>query len=200
MASPVWLSPVPVHLPGLASFSQKLQLDDSTGIHTAKLDHTQTLEEIKAAMKDMVAIYSTIDIVVNNAGYDGHDGGMVSHVASCGIRHCLIEPGFFRTELLKPNGNFALTGSTEWIPHYAHMNATADSNFAQFHGAQLGDPVKGAEVIYDVITSSGCAAGRDLPGSFALGSDENSKSASHTLDKLKEWKEISALSDSPEGQ
>ncbi|KAK2805719.1 hypothetical protein FQN51_009222 [Onygenales sp. PD_10] len=251
---------------------EKLQLDDSTSIRTAKLDHNQTLEEIKEAMKDIVAIYGTIDIVVNNAAYvqtgileevtpedtfrqfqantfgplnvyravlpylrEKKSGtlvtmgtmaawypmascnlynaskaalrwlaiGLADEVAPFGIRHCLIEPGFFRTELLKPNANFASTSSAERIPDYAQMNATADSNLAGFHGTQLGNPVKGAEVIYDVITSSGCAAGRTLPGFFALGSDattEISKSASQTLDDLKEWKDISALSDFPEGR
>ncbi|KAK2782770.1 hypothetical protein FQN52_000593 [Onygenales sp. PD_12] len=251
---------------------EKLQLDDSTGIRTAKLDHNQTLGEIKEAMKDIVAIYGTIDIVVNNAAYvqtgileevtpedtfrqfqantfgplnvyravlpylrEKKSGtlvtmgtmaawypmascnlynaskaalrwlaiGLADEVAPFGIRHCLIEPGFFRTELLKPNANFASTSSTERIPDYAQMNATADSNLAGFHGTQLGNPVKGAGVIYDVITSSGCAAGRTLPGFFALGSDattEISKSASQTLDDLKEWKDISALSDFPEGR
>ncbi|KLJ08844.1 hypothetical protein EMPG_15711 [Blastomyces silverae] len=251
---------------------EKLRLDDVAGIRTAKLDPSQTLEEIKAAMKDIVAIYGTIDIVVNNAGYvqtgileevtpedtfrqfqvnafgplnvyraalpylrEKKAGtlvtigsmaawypmvscnlynaskaalrwlaiGLADEVASFGIRHCLIEPGFFRTELLNPNANIALTSPTERIPDYAEKNATADSNFAQFHGAQLGDPVKGVEVIYDVITSSGHATGRDLPGFFALGSDataEISKSATQTLADLNEWKEISAISDFPEGQ
>ncbi|PGH00157.1 hypothetical protein GX51_05970 [Blastomyces parvus] len=251
---------------------EKLRFDDAAGIRTAKLDPNQTLEEIKATMKDIVAIYGTIDIVVNNAGYvqtgtleevtpedtfrqfqvnvfgplniyravlpylrEKKSGtlvtigsmaawypmascnlynaskaalrwlgiGLADEIAPFGIRHCLIEPGFFRTELLNPNANITSTSSTERIPDYAEMNATADGNFAKFHGAQLGDPVKGVEVIYDVITSSGHAAGKDLPEFFALGSDavtEISKSASQTLACLTEWKEISAISDFPEGQ
>ncbi|KAF3483842.1 3-oxoacyl-acyl-carrier-protein reductase [Arthroderma uncinatum] len=107
----------------------------------------------------------------------------------------------FRTGLLEPSAN--VTDSTSRIPDYKEMNATADRNFIAFNGAQLGNPVKGAEVIYDVITSSGCAQGREVPSWLPLGSDasvEIAKSANQVLADIETWKEISALSDFPVGQ
>ncbi|KAI1261346.1 hypothetical protein F5Y18DRAFT_401768 [Xylariaceae sp. FL1019] len=129
--------------------------------------------------------------------------GLAEEVKPFGIQHCLIEPGFFRTDLLKPDTNFAKTGTETRISDYAQLNKEADSAFAGFHGTQLGNPVKGAEVMYDVITSSGSAAGRSLPGFLTLGSDANTeitKSAQGTIDQVKEWADVTAQSDYPEGK
>ncbi|KAF4543306.1 Short-chain dehydrogenase/reductase SDR [Lasiodiplodia theobromae] len=124
--------------------------------------------------------------------------GLAGEVEHLGIRHTLVEPGFFRTELLNPQANIAMTTPEQRLPDYADLNKSNDANFAAFHGAQLGDPKKGAEVIYDVVTSSGVAAGRPLPPFLPLGSDastEIAKSAQATLDAINEWRSISALSD-----
>ncbi|KAA8642463.1 hypothetical protein EYZ11_001032 [Aspergillus tanneri] len=129
--------------------------------------------------------------------------GLAGEVSQFGIRHCLVEPGFFRTELLNPSANIAKTDNTSRLPAYAELNAITDANFAAFHGTQLGNHVKGAEVIYDVVTSSGVAAGRELPPFLPLGSDaseEIAKSASQTITAVEEWRQISALSDFPKGQ
>ncbi|KAM5446125.1 hypothetical protein MaudCBS49596_006811 [Microsporum audouinii] len=127
--------------------------------------------------------------------------GLAGEIEQFGIRHCLVEPGFFRTGLLEPSAN--ITDSTSRIPGYKEMNATADRNFVAFNGAQLGNPEKGAEVIYDVVTSTGCAQGRELPSWLPLGNDasaEIAKSASQVLADIETWREISALSDFPAGQ
>lgn len=77
----------------------------------------------------------------------------------------------------------------------AALNATVDANFATLNSSQLGNRVRGAEIIYDLVTSSGCAVGRDDPGFFLLGSDasdEIRKSVSKTLNAVDEWREISS--------
>lgn len=56
------------------------------------------------------------------------------------------------------------TSTEQRIPAYEGMSAKAESAFAQYNGAQLGDPVKGVEIIYDVITSTGVAERKELPG------------------------------------
>ncbi|KAI0139546.1 NAD(P)-binding protein [Hypoxylon sp. NC0597] len=127
--------------------------------------------------------------------------GMADEVKALGIRHCLIEPGFFRTDLLKPGAN--LTEIVTRIPDYAELNATAAANFKAFHGSQAGDPIKGVEIIYDLVTSSGLAAGRPLPSFMPLGSDavtEISKSAQKTIEGVKEWEEIARQSDFRDGK
>ncbi|GAB7350149.1 hypothetical protein MBLNU459_g0816t1 [Dothideomycetes sp. NU459] len=124
--------------------------------------------------------------------------GLAGEVAHLGIRHCLVEPGFFRTELLNPTANIAVTDSASWLPDYADINKTTDDNFAHFHGRQLGDPTKGAEIIYDVLTSTGCAAGRPLPSFLPLGSDasaEISKAARSAVAVVEDLQSIGALSD-----
>lgn len=242
-------------------------------IKPVRLDHNEPLPQIKAAVQDILAVYGTVDIVVNNAAYvqtgtleeatpeeslqqfqtntlgplnlyrailphlreKGQGGtlvtigsmaawytmpgcnlydaskaalrwlgiGLAGEVTQFGIRHCLVEPGFFRTELLNPSANIAGTNTTSRLPAYAELNATCDANFAAFHGAQVGDPVKGAEIIYDVVTSSGVAAGRDLPEFLPLGSDaceEITKAASKAIATVEEWRDISSLSDFPKGK
>src|SRR5690606_15032133 len=112
-----------------------------------------------------------------------------------GIRHCLVEPGFFRTDLLKPGANLAGTSSTSRLPEYNEINRVADKNFRKFNGKQLGNPVRGAEIIYEVVTSTGVAEGKELPSFFPLGSDaieEISKTAQKTLGDAREWHAISA--------
>jgi len=236
------------------------------------LDHNESLDQIKKAAKDILAVHGTVDIIVNNAAYvqtgmleevtpeesarqfqantlgplnvyraflphlrEKGSGtlvtigsmaawypmpgcnlynaskaamrwlgiGLAGEVAQFGIHHCLVEPGFFRTELLNPQANIASTSDTARLPAYADMNATTDSNFAAFNGNQLGDPIKGSAVIYDVVTSSGVAAGRQLPELLPLGSDaseEISKAASKTIAAVDEWRGISALTDIPKGK
>ncbi|OJD20563.1 hypothetical protein ACJ73_08104 [Blastomyces percursus] len=238
---------------------EKLKLDEAAGIRTVRLDPNQTLEEIKAVMKDIVAIYGTIDAVVNNAGYVQTgileevtpeatfrqfqvntfgplnvyravlpylrekkygtlvtigDGGLVSHaalrwlaigladeVASFGICHCLIEPGFFRTELLNPNANIASTGSTERIPDYSEMQRRI-AIFLSSMARSWVTPLRVWRLSMMLLLPRDTLRG-GICRVFALGSDataEISKSASQTLANLNDWKEISAISDFPEGQ
>ncbi|TGJ79869.1 hypothetical protein E0Z10_g8898 [Xylaria hypoxylon] len=254
-----------------ASRSPK-KLDGLKGIKAARLDHNEPPESVQASIKDIIAIYGTVDIVVNNAGYvqtgtveettpeetqrqfqantfgpinvyrailphlrsEGSGTlvtvgsmaawypmnscnlynaskaalrwlaiGLAEEIKPFGIKHCLIEPGFFRTDLLKPDANLAKTSTQTRIADYAQINKDADNAFANFHGTQLGHPAKGAEIMYDVITSTGIAAGRDLPSLLPLGSDANTeltKSSQGTIDQVKEWAEIAAQSDYPEGE
>ncbi|KAK3986112.1 putative oxidoreductase [Cladorrhinum sp. PSN332] len=128
--------------------------------------------------------------------------GLGEEIKGFGIKHCLVEPGFFRTSLLKPESNFSSTTASTRIEVYNKINEEADAAFKAFHGSQLGNPVKGAEVIYEVVTSTGVAEGRELPEFFPLGSDatvEVGKACRKTMDALEEWKEISKLSDIPDG-
>ncbi|KAH9905056.1 NAD(P)-binding protein [Xylariomycetidae sp. FL2044] len=132
--------------------------------------------------------------------------GLADEVRHLGIRHCLVEPGVFRTNLLKPGANMATTttgrddggAGAGGNPDYAEINAAADSVFAGMHGQQIGDPVKGCEIIYEVVTSSGRAAGRDLPEFLPLGSDAVvviTEAAQKAIDEVKEWEDIAVQCD-----
>ncbi|KAL2016715.1 hypothetical protein VTK56DRAFT_3144 [Thermocarpiscus australiensis] len=241
-------------------------------IKPVRLDHNEELPKLKEAIRDLISIYGTIDVVVNNAAYvqtgtieeaspddtlrqfqanlfgplnlyravlphlrsKGHGTlvtigsmagwypmnscnlynaskaalrwatlGLAEEVKGFGIQHVLVEPGFFRTALLKPDANIAGTPPSARFREYDQINAVADENFKKFNGKQLGNPVKGAEIIYDVVTSTGVAEGKRLPKFLPLGSDastEISKSVNKTLETIDEWRSISALSDFPEGK
>jgi NAD(P)-dependent dehydrogenase (short-subunit alcohol dehydrogenase family) len=124
--------------------------------------------------------------------------GLQTEITNFNIKHCLVEPGFFRTELLNPAANFVATPKERRLNDYADLNATNDENFKAFHGKQLGDPVKGASIIYDVLTSSGVAVGRDVPPFLPLGSDacaEITKSIKSTIQQVQEWEKIVSVSD-----
>ncbi|KAI0097348.1 hypothetical protein GGR51DRAFT_541134 [Nemania sp. FL0031] len=256
----------------IAASRSPQKLADIAGITPARLDHNEPLPQIQAAIKDIIDIYGTVDIVVNNAAYvqsgtveeatveetqrqfqantfgpinvyrailphlrSKRSGtlvtigsmaawypmnscnlynaskaalrwlviGMADEIKPFGIKHCLIEPGFFRTELLKPGANFTQTTTHTRISDYAEINKNADEAFVNFHGSQLGDPVKGVEILYDVITSTGIAAGRDLPVFLPLGSDASeqiTKTAKETISTIEEWADIASQSDYPEGK
>jgi NAD(P)-dependent dehydrogenase (short-subunit alcohol dehydrogenase family) len=241
-------------------------------IKLVRLDHNEDLNKIKKAIRDVISVYGTIDIVVNNAAYvqtgtleevtpeetlrqfqanvfgplnlyravlphqrtQGHGTlvtigsmaswypmnscnlynaskaalrwiglGLAEEVKGFGIQHILIEPGFFRTGLLKPGSNVAGTPPSTRIPEYDEINKAADEAFKNFNGTQLGNPVKGAEVIYEVVTSTGVAEGKPLPAFLPLGSDasdEISKAANQVLEGIETWRDISALSDFSEGK
>ncbi|CDM31327.1 hypothetical protein DTO006G1_775 [Penicillium roqueforti] len=240
-------------------------------IKAVYLDHNEPPAQIQAAVETILAVYGTVDIVVNNAAYvqtgmleeataeetqrqfqantfgplnlyrallphlraKGSGTlvtigsmaawypmpgcnlynaskaalrwiglGLAGEISPFGIRHCLVEPGFFRTDLLNPSANISQTAKSSRLSAYQEVNNTTDSNFAAFNGAQLGNPVKGAQVIYDVITSTGVAEGKPLPALLPLGSDacdEISKAASETLAAIEEWRAISSLTDFPKG-
>ena len=126
--------------------------------------------------------------------------GLEGEISGFGISHCLIEAGFFRTEILNSNLNLEKSNIEGRLPDYAELNATIDSFVGSASGNQPGDPVKGGEVIYEVLTSTGVAKGKAVPSYLPLGSDcvnETCKRAEDIIRQAKEWAEIAALSDSP---
>lgn len=246
---------------------EKLASLVSNNVKPVLLDHNKPLDQLQSAINDILTIYGTVDIVVNNAAYvqtgileevspedtlrqfqantlgplsfyrtllphfrEKGTGtlvtigsmaawypmsgcnlynaskaalrwlaiGLAGEVAQFGIRHCLVEPGFFRTGLLDPSANIAGTDKSSRLDVYTDLNAIIETNFATFNGAQLGDPVKGAQIIFDVVTSSGVAEGKELPELLPLGSDasmEIEKAVSKVQTSVEGWKDISALSD-----
>ena len=65
-------------------------------------------------------------------------------------------------------------------------------------GKQAGDVVKGSEILFDILTKSGVAEGKEIPIRIALGSDspptirEKMKSTEKLLD---EWDAITMTTD-----
>jgi NAD(P)-dependent dehydrogenase (short-subunit alcohol dehydrogenase family) len=89
-----------------------------------------------------------------NASKFALEGWMESlglEVAPFGIKTTIVEPGYFRTELLEP-------ASTTWpqntIKNYAKRSATLRSAFEGVNGKQPGDPAKLADALIKIASQN----------------------------------------------
>ncbi|EGR46185.1 uncharacterized protein TRIREDRAFT_5112 [Trichoderma reesei QM6a] len=124
--------------------------------------------------------------------------GLASEVKHLGIKHLLVEPGRFRTDLLNQTGNFRTANGDNGIEDYRELSLAAKESLAEGDHKQPGDPVKGSQVIYDVVTSTGAAQGKEMPQFLPLGPDaieEITASAQAAIDICREWKEIASSTD-----
>src|SRR5256885_7845768 len=99
----------------------------------------------------------TISSTAGFAGYEGGtayatskfavDGGMESlapEIAPFGVQSTIVNPGFFRTELLTAEPPIPADGSIE---DYAERSAARREFFAGMNGNQVGDPAKLAQAL-----------------------------------------------------
>ncbi|MFT4176247.1 MAG: oxidoreductase [Luteolibacter sp.] len=80
---------------------------------------------------------------------EGFTEALHHEVKPFGIRVTLVEPGAFRTRFA---GSAAMKAEGK-IPDYAAMDAGLDEYFASQDGQQMGDPVKGMQVLIDMVES-----------------------------------------------
>lgn len=134
--------------------------------------------------------------------------GIAEEVRPFGIRHCLVEPGAFRTNLLDPGTNFASTKDGDAtavaatqsttqrrIEAYREMNDATDAVFAGMNGHQPGDPVKACQIMFDLVTGQG---GKELPEFLPLGSDAVTyirQSAEKVLRQIDEMEAVARSAD-----
>jgi NAD(P)-dependent dehydrogenase (short-subunit alcohol dehydrogenase family) len=116
---------------------------------------------------------------------EGLSEGLANEVKAFGIRVHLIEPGIFRTEFLGQVAKGAQVGQKK--EGYLDIG----SILGNMHGKQPGDPEKGVQRIFEVVTGTGMGAGREWDLRVPLGTDSfgmcetKLKSLSDTLDKMK---------------
>jgi NAD(P)-dependent dehydrogenase (short-subunit alcohol dehydrogenase family) len=72
-------------------------------------------------------------------------------VASFGIKTTIVEPGYFRTELLEPAST---TWSDNAIEDYAERSALLRSAFEGVNGKQPGDPAKLADALIKIASQN----------------------------------------------
>ncbi|KAK4977456.1 hypothetical protein LTR66_010690 [Elasticomyces elasticus] len=140
--------------------------------------------------------FSTLSLYCSSKhAMTGAAASFAGEVSGLGIRTITINPGFFRTSLLT-------TGNTRYIDtqfdDYKPMLKQAYEQFEGIDGTQVGDPVKGAARIVDVVRGEGLAEGKEFPASLYLGPDCYAaavKQAEDNLALLKEWKELSKSTD-----
>ncbi len=95
-------------------------------------------------------------------GVEGFVEGLASEVAPFGIRTMLVEPGFFRTELLTPQSTQYAEPSIE---DYADRTRQTVEAWKGMDGKQGGDPAKLAAALVQL------AALEEPPARFAAGAD-----------------------------
>ncbi|KAI9838166.1 MAG: hypothetical protein M1837_002628 [Sclerophora amabilis] len=126
----------------------------------------------------------------NKWALSGASESLTAELADFGIAVCSIEPGYFRSSLLTP-GNRLSTATT--IPDYDSTVGRVRNDLDAITGNQPGDVKKGAQVIVDVLTSSGKAEGKAVPLRIALGPDATEfikDKCSKTIALLDEWADI----------
>jgi len=107
-------------------------------------------------------------------GVEGFMEGLASEIAPFGIKTMLVEPGFFRTELLTPQSTRYAEPS---IADYADRTAATIHAWQGMDGKQGGDPARLAAALVHL------AALEEPPTRFAAGADavELFETKAHTL-------------------
>jgi NAD(P)-dependent dehydrogenase (short-subunit alcohol dehydrogenase family) len=107
-------------------------------------------------------------------GVEGFMEGLVSEIAPFGINTMLVEPGFFRTELLTPQSTRYAEPS---VADYADRTAATIEAWRGMDGKQGGDPAKLADALVSLASSD------TPPLRFAAGADavETFETKAHTL-------------------
>jgi NAD(P)-dependent dehydrogenase (short-subunit alcohol dehydrogenase family) len=119
-------------------------------------------------------------------GVEGWMESLTSEIAPFGIRTMLVEPGFFRTELLTKDST---TYAQPTIDDYAERTKEIVAAWQSMDGKQGGDPAKLAKVLVELATLE------DPPARFAAGADAVQTfeaKASTLLDQAQTHRDLSA--------
>jgi NAD(P)-dependent dehydrogenase (short-subunit alcohol dehydrogenase family) len=95
-------------------------------------------------------------------GIEGWMESLTPEIAPFGIRTMLVEPGFFRTELL---GNDSTTYAQPTIDDYAERTKEIVAAWKSMDGKQGGDPAKLADALVKLVEL------KEPPTRFAAGAD-----------------------------
>jgi NAD(P)-dependent dehydrogenase (short-subunit alcohol dehydrogenase family) len=116
---------------------------------------------------------------------EGLSEALAKELAPLGIRVTIIEPGYFRTELLAPE---ALQYAATEIDDYSETAGVVRRSVSAMHGRQPGDPRKLALALLRIVNSSEPPL-RFLAGADAVGMFEQKlEGARNDLDR---WRDLS---------
>lgn len=119
---------------------------------------------------------------------EGISATLRKEVAPLGIKVMVVEPGAFRTDF----AGRSLHGSKTVIADYDSTVGPRRKAVDKTSGKELGDPIKAAHVLVDVIT------GQKLPDTLLLGSDAvtwATDAIKAELQEIEEWKAVSTSTD-----
>ena len=114
---------------------------------------------------------------------------VAAEVEKFGIKMTVVEPGFFRTDLLDAHN---IRWVSKVIEDYA-PEGKAEDMWSQYHGTQPGDPAKLGDALVKI------AAMRNPPKLFVAGSDALSTITSAIEERLREVRANEMLSYSTDG-
>jgi len=114
---------------------------------------------------------------------------VAAEVEKFGIKITVVEPGFFRTDLLDAHN---IRWVSKVIEDYAPEGKAKDM-WSQYHGTQPGDPAKLGDALVKI------AAMRNPPKLFVAGSDALSTITSAIEERLREMRANEMLSKSTDG-
>lgn len=116
-------------------------------------------------------------------------------VKDFGIKVTVIEPGYFRTQVL---GAAKPLFPEEGMEEYKVALEQMKTHVSTVNGKQVGDPEKAAKVIVEALTGEGAFEGKEVPARLVLGADAVGL-VEGMLDlqkrSLEEWKSVSASTD-----
>ncbi|KAK7459571.1 hypothetical protein VKT23_009553 [Stygiomarasmius scandens] len=120
-----------------------------------------------------------------------------AEISPIGLRSTCVDFGFFRTPVLDPGRRTPYVGR---ISDYKEITDKYESALQTYKGNQPGDPIKGCDIIVDVVRGEGQAEGKPFPTNLLLGSDAfNAVSPVLGVQKknLEVWKEVTISTDLP---
>ncbi|KIK63499.1 hypothetical protein GYMLUDRAFT_57683 [Collybiopsis luxurians FD-317 M1] len=124
----------------------------------------------------------------SKAAFTAYAETLATELAFFGIRVLIVQPASFRTE-----GMLAYPyHEDKRLPEYDLLRSKALAGAGALHGKQPGDPVKGVELIVDVVRGEGKAKGKKFPRYLPLGANAAQAIREKTeimLNVLEEWKD-----------
>ena len=131
-------------------------------------------------------------------GLEGWMESLHAEVAPFGIHTTIVNPGFFRTELLTPE---SATYATPSIAEYADRHAERVRWYESMHGQQAGDPTKLARALV-MIANLEQPPRRFIAGTDAIAvAEQKAKDLQDQADALRDlstslaWDEVTVAED-----
>ncbi|KIM42597.1 hypothetical protein M413DRAFT_444303 [Hebeloma cylindrosporum] len=135
-------------------------------------------------------LYSTTKWALRGISETLHD-----EISPLGLRSVCIDFGYFRTSFLESDQR---APKVSRIPDYKETSDAAEAALQAYNGKQPGNPLKGVQVMVDLVRGEGQAVGKPFPRGLALGTDSYNvaKNSSHrALERLEIWKDVSFSTD-----
>ncbi|KAK7459578.1 hypothetical protein VKT23_009560 [Stygiomarasmius scandens] len=120
-----------------------------------------------------------------------------AEISPLGLRSICIDFGYFRTSFLDAEHRMPHVGKIE---DYKDITEGYERALQAYNGNQPGDPIKGCQVILDVVRGEGLAEGKAFPTNLQLGSDTYSTVKpilESQIKNMEDWKDVTLWTDFP---